>query len=172
MGGFMHRMNQKGMALVIVVAVGLVAFLVATAVMNLTYNRFNLSFVRTDHMGAFNATEAGVRYAFIRMQTDAVYIDPIFNAEGSPPPAGFQNAVVHAYSHTGFHGSPRAYVGTSLPVGTNPVIDGVSVTPDFRTNALKMGTRNVTVWIRYYGAGGQGASNPDFRVRAFSDYNT
>ena len=167
--------SEQGVALVVALAAAIVAFFIVIAVLNLTFNRFNLSFLEADRAAAYAASEAGVRYVFTRLEVDTTYTDPVFSAEtgGSAPAPGFANAVRHAQSHSGFHGSPRAYVVSSLVAGT-VTIDGTAVTPDLRTNDLFMGTlnptrlgREVTVSIR---AGINGAGQPEFRVRAFSDY--
>ncbi len=151
--------SEKGIALVLAITVTLIVFLVASAVLHLTFGRFMLSSKQSDHSGAASAAEAGIRYAFARLELDTTYQDL-----GA---TGFANVVRQAGLQN------RPYVLTSMPTG-NPVINGQAVTPDVRTNDLLMGQllpqrkgREVTIFIQSVPGG-----NPEFRIRAFTDYGS
>ena len=166
--------SERGVVLMLAIVMSLIVFLIVTAALNVTFGRFNLSFMRTDHSTAFYAAEAGVRYAFARLELDTTYEDNLFKTEplATRPQPGFANAVRHAAIHAGSYGR-RAYVISSLPAGTTRYDDRypVGAPPadqppvDRQDPALLVGARNVTVWIR---AGINGAGNPEFRVRVFT----
>ncbi|MCM8794622.1 MAG: hypothetical protein NC819_02320 [Candidatus Omnitrophica bacterium] len=168
--------SEKGIALMVAVTSALVALVLTVAVLNLSTNRFAVSFLSSDHAGALQATEAGIRYVFSRLEVDTTYQHNFSGCVSSPITGGLAQVVRHAQTHGTTHSSPfnRTYfVITSLRSPTNPTIDGAAVTPDIRTDNLFMGNpstrvgREVTVWIA---SGLNGAGNPEFRVRAFSDY--
>ncbi len=169
------RSSEKGVALVVAVAASLMVLFIVMAVMNLSFNSFNAAFLQADHAAAQAACEAGVRYVFNRIELDTTYTDAVFNLEAlaTRPPAGFANAIRHAQTHAGSHGSPRAYVITSRVSGNVCAAAGGGA-PDFRTNDIFMGAllpsrvgREVDVTAQ---SGINGVGQPEFRVRVFSDY--
>ena len=152
--------SEKGVALIVVLIGSLVVFVMVRAVLSQAFSRFNLSFLQTDHATAFYSSEAGVRFAFVRLEVDTIFVDPFFDAEAVPPAPGFANAVRYAESEHN-----RAYVISSLPIGTTTY--GETDAVDFQDPSLLLGNRDVTLWIR---ADINGAVQPDFRVRTFSEY--
>ena len=155
--------------LAIAITMAILIFFIATAVLNFTYGRFNLSFQQLDHTAAFYASEGGVRYAFTRLALDTAYQDVNFQAEppATRPPPGFANAVRHAATLA----APRAYVVSSLPRNSAGYNNGAgapaAIPVDLQDTSLLVGNRNVTIWVQ---AGINGAGNPEFRVRVFTDY--
>jgi hypothetical protein len=180
-----NRSSERGVALVIALSAALVVFFIVMAVLSLTFNRFNLSFLQADRAASFYASEAGIRYAFTRLEVDNVYSHSFTTGTGPEPVSGgFAQVVRHAFTHGASHIPARTFfVVTSIPDppggsanDPNVPVDGSLLAPDLRTNDLFMGSvdgsgnhlvgREVTIWIQ---AGGSG-SVPEFRVRAFATY--
>ena len=165
--------SEKGIALAVALTAAIVAFLIVSAVLSLTFNRFNLSFLQADHASAYYASEAGVRYAFTRLEVDNNY-SHTFQTSGGPEVFNnvtFISIVRHAFTHGASHIPVRTFYVITSKISGNVTIDGASIAPDDRTNDLFMGTlnptrigREVTIWIQ------ASAGTPEFRVRAFSDY--
>ena len=161
----MNHKDSQGVALAMAVVGALLVSIMAALVLNMTYRSFYLSAFQTDHTASFYASEVGAQYVIRRIQVDRVYADPNF-----PGVQGFENVIRAAGASP--PGPNRAYVITSLRAPQNPVIDGVAVTPDLRTDDLAVGKlgppatrRDVTVWIRF-----TNGNNPPYQIRAFSDY--
>lgn len=155
-------MNRSGAALIVAVIAAIVVSLIAAVVLEVSIQRLDLSVFRSEHGKGREASEAGLRYAFTRLDTDNT-------SDGtSNPPNGFKDDVR-------FDNDPP-YVVTSL-LTANPKFDPdedgplgpVAVAPDERTDDLLMGGlaparagREVTVAITFDSA------NNRYRVRAFS----
>ena len=146
------------MALVTAIGFALVIFLTAMVVLNQTYRRFQLSAHRTDHAIGQSAAEAGLQYAFARLDKDGVFRTSVQNkrlALGAGPIDP---------------NDPRAeYVITCHPSGFTP---DATVLPLHMGNPSPSG-KHVTVRIRYLLAVD---SPPDpsrpYKVRAQSTFGT
>ncbi len=151
--------HERGAALIVAVIAAIMVTLLAAVVLSVSMERFEFSAFRSDHAKAASGAEAGLRYAFSRLDKDTT-------SNGNPgPPNGFKDDVR-------FDNDPP-YVVTSLETA-NPVIDGASVVPDERTNDLFMGRllpnppgrvgKEVSVVLTYDSGTGR------YRVRSVSDY--
>ena len=117
------RSSEQGVAMVTAIALAVIVSILVTAVLSLTWRRFELSAHRTDHEVAKASAEAGFQYVFARMDLDTTFADPAF-----PGVTGFRN-VVNAASAAG------DYV---ISCDTAVVPSGVRLIP-----ALHMGGRMV-----------------------------
>ena len=138
------RRGQRGIALPTAVVAALVISIATLVVLNLTMGRFELSAFRSDHTTALISSEAGVQYAFARLEADPSFENTVRN-DNDPP----------------YILSPRP-VGTSLLVPYNGgqqqfIVDEQA--PVLRTD------REVHVLIEAY------AADPTrLRVHAYSDF--
>lgn len=115
------RSGERGVAMATAIALAIIVALLVSAVLSLTWRRFELSAHRTDHEVAKASAEAGFQYVFARMDRDTTFADPAYPA--AQP--GFRN-VIDAASPAG------AYVISCDPA----VAAGVRLIP-----ALHMGGR-------------------------------
>ncbi|MBI1952502.1 MAG: hypothetical protein HYS41_00040 [Candidatus Omnitrophica bacterium] len=136
--------NHQGAAMIVAVVTALVTTLIAAVVLEIGVQRLDLSVFRSGHARGNSASEAGLQYAFTRLDVDPNFRTAVQNDDDPP------------------------YVVTSLLAG-NPLIDGNPVVPDERTNDLLMGSltptrtgKEVTSAITFDAGTGR------YRVRAFS----
>ena len=151
-----RRMNQKGIAMVTAIVLALVVSATVAVVLSLTFRRFELSAFRTDHAVAAAASEAGLQYAFARLDKDAVFK----KAVDDKPASGYY--LIYCHANTGF---PPEY----------------QVAPDATVAALHMGNRHVAVRIRHFPDDGTAATPLDtnplwatrpYKVRAVAVFGT
>ncbi len=154
--------QEKGAAMFLAVTAAIIVSLTAVVVLGLATRRFHMAAFQLDHAAAFSTSEAGIQYAFARLERDTTYTDSNF-----PGVTGFANVVIAASAPPGSVG----YVVSPLAVGTvvQPHNYPQSFTIDEQDTALQTGNRNVLVVIVEDPPGGV---PPRFRVRAFSDYAT
>lgn len=141
------------------IALAILVALLVSAVLSMTWRRFELSAHRTDHEVAKASAEAGLQYVFARMERDTTFADPAF-----PGVRGFRN-VVNAASPAG------DYVISCDPA----VAAGVRLIPALHMGgriqqAQLVGGKHVTVRIRRETAP-RFAERP-YIVRSSSTYGT
>ena len=137
------KTGEKGIALVIAMAAALIVSLIAVAVLNMTFRQFELSAFRTSHGVAEQEAEAGLQYAFARLDRDVALRTNVQNKM-----AGGQHV---DYVITG---------DPNVPAGQR----------DEWTNALQAGSKFITVRIRF--EDNPPASGQPYRVRASADFGT
>ena len=161
--------SKRGAALVMAIVAAIVVSLTAVVVMNLTFQRFHLSHFRSDRVATLGASEAGLRYAFKRLEVNDT--NRLVNQNGNPygPSRPFKQHVIDRY--------PNPLVVSSL-TDTDPVANGVQA-PDHWEPNLQMGTKHVTVRILWRPPSTatppyllEDPEDNPFRVRinAFADY--
>ena len=170
------RSGERGIAMVTAMAAAVIISILAVVVLNMTFRRFELSAFRTDRAVAGAAAEAGLKYAFARLQLDTTYTDLNF-----PGPPGFANVVQRA----GQAVPPRDYVLRCHPLtglAVDQVVPQLHVGAKINTERNPNGTpgpnygqyvggKHVTVRIRWDPAGTGGAARP-YIIRASADYGT
>ncbi|MBI3333286.1 MAG: hypothetical protein HYZ93_04270 [Candidatus Omnitrophica bacterium] len=75
---------MEGVALMVAIVAALAVSLTAVVVLNLTFRRLELSSFRSDHLSASFAAEAGIQYAFARLDRDKPFRDRVENAPSYP----------------------------------------------------------------------------------------
>lgn len=75
---------MEGIALMVAIVAALAVSLTAVVTLNLTFRRFELSSFRSDHLSASFAAEAGIQYAFARLDLDKPFLNRVENAPSTP----------------------------------------------------------------------------------------
>ena len=155
-----ERGADTGAAMVIAITASLLVSLTAATVLGLTFQRFRLSKFRSERQKALYAAEAGLQYAFARLNLDTVSDGN--NDRGNVQVDGLRDLVQ-------FDNDPPYVIASGAP-GTRAHKDTV----DEQAEALQiwdsqLGTTwNITVKIQYNPPPN---NDPPFQVRAFSDYD-
>jgi len=146
--------NNKGVALAIAITVSLMVSLLAAVVLNITFQRFNLSFFQQSRAIALYASEAGIQYADTRLKVDTTFRNAVLARSRSTTP-------------------PSWYIVSSMTTAQARAAGhiGASESVDLTTPDLQMGgsikKKDVTIKVR---------ENPDhsnkYETRVKASYGT
>ena len=143
------RSGEKGIAMVTAIGLALIVSIMAAVVLNMTFRRFELSALRTQHAVAMMGSEAGFQYAFARMDRDPAF-----------------RTLVQAKAAT----TPYYYVvrcHADDPSTTSDDLPDLFKTADVLDGRLHMGNKHVAVAIRYYTANNAGDPNTYYATRPY-----
>ncbi len=73
----MKRSSDRGFAMPMVIAMTVIVSLTAAIVMNLTFQRYRMSALRSSRGQAIAAGEAGLQYAYWKLQREPGFIDKV-----------------------------------------------------------------------------------------------
>lgn len=153
-----RRNGSQGTVLVVAIVAAIVVSLTAVVVLNLTFRRFHLSHMGSDHEAALFASEAGIRYALQRLDVNDT--NQLIDKNGKPsgdPNIFFRDRV---------KGKALQEPPQELVVSSDPKAPSL----DHWEPNLQMGGKHVTIGILYNPAGAP--SDRPYKVRASSDYGT
>lgn len=170
--------------MVMAIVLALVVSVTTALVLNMTFRRFDLSAFRTDHSVAAATSEAGLQYAFARMDKDLTSTIPAF-----PGVSGFRNRVQAKRNNLGAgpiadNTAAAEYVVTSdASVAADELVPAlqmggkVDITPGSPTFGQYVGRKNVTLRIRFFNTAAPfndvpPIANRPYKVRSFSNFGT
>ena len=161
-----RSVSQQGLALITAMAAAVIISLTAAVVMGVTWRRMEMSALRSDHLVSQMASEAGLQYAFARLDKDtAGAFKAAIQAKGA------NDYIIRCHDDTTITEDlpliPALHVGAK--VDTAP--DSPS---EPQTYGQYTGGKHVTIRIRYNAAGWGTPPDParPYKITASSDFAT
>ena len=142
--------------MVTAIGLALIVSILAAVVLNMTFRRFELSALRTQHAVAMMGSEAGFQYAFGRLDRSTPFRTTVQNKTVN---AGTPTWYVVACHPIGATGTPNTLQNDAPELVTQMQL----ATTDEVVPALHVGNKHVVVKIKYY----RPADNPRFAERPY-----